>query len=317
MSPIAYNNLVSRTDASALIPEEVSKEMLRVATADSAVLRLFRRVPVGRNQVRFPVLSALPTAYFVTGDTGLKQTTEVNWTNKYINIEEIAAIVPVPDNVVSDVDVNIWDEMMPYLVEAFYRTFDAAVFFGTNAPASWPTNIAAAATAAGNTNTEGNTAVQGGFFGDYDETVALIEADGYDPTGVVANRTARALMRAARASDGQLLDQNRLNGALSEIDGEPIVYPMRGLWPTGSGAPRLFVGDWSNFVAAVRQDITMKVLTEAVIQDNTGAIIYNLAQQDMTAIRLTFRVGWQVSNLINYDQATEANRYPVARLNLA
>jgi hypothetical protein len=34
----------------------------------------------------------------------------------------------------------------------------------------------------------------------------------------------------------------------------------------------------------------------------------------MTAIRLTFRVGWQVANIINYDQATEANRYPVARI---
>jgi HK97 family phage major capsid protein len=314
---VAYNNLVSRTDAGALIPEEVSREMIKRATDDSAVLRLFRRVPVSRAQVRFPVLSALPVAYFVNGDTGLKQTTEVNWTNKYINIEEIAAIVPVPDNVVADVEVDIWDEMMPYLVEAFYRTFDAAVFFGTNAPGTWPTNIAAAATAASNVNVEGNAAAAGGWFGDFDETVALIEADGFDMTGVVANRTARAALRAARDSTGQALDAGRVSGDLSMIDGSPIVYPMRGLWPTGSGAPRLFVGDWTNFVAAVRQDITMKVLTEAVIQDNTGAIIYNLAQQDMTALRLTFRVGWQVANLLNYDQPTEANRYPVARLNLA
>jgi HK97 family phage major capsid protein len=314
---MAYNNLVSRTDASALIPEEVSRDMIRRATDDSATLRLFRRVPVGRAQVRFPVLSALPVAYFVTGDTGLKQTTEVNWTNKYLNIEEIAAIVPVPDNVVADVEMDIWDEMMPYLVEAFYRAFDAAVFFGTNAPASWPTNIAAAATAAGNVNTEGNTAAQGGYFGDIDETLALLEADGFDATGIVANRTARGALRAARDSTGQALDAGRLSGDLTSLDGTPIVYPMRGLWPTGSGAPRLFVGDWTNFVVGVRQDITMKVLTEAVIQDNTGTIIYNLAQQDMTALRLTFRVGWQVSNLLNYDQATEANRYPVARLNLA
>jgi hypothetical protein len=76
------------------------------------------------------------------------------------------------------------------------------------------------------------------------------------------------------------------------------------------------MGDWSQFVVGVRQDITMKILTEAVIQDNTGAIVYNLAQQDMTAIRLTFRVGWQVSNTINNDQPTEASRYPVARIDL-
>lgn len=314
---MAYNNLTSRTDAGALIPEEVSRDMLKLATSDSATLQLFRRIPVSRNQVRFPVLSALPIAYFVNGDTGLKQTTEVNWTNKYINIEEIATIMPVPDNVVADVELDIWDEAMPYLVEAFYRTLDAAVFFGTNAPSSWPTNISAAAAAAGNSNTEGNAATAGGFFGDFDETVALIEADGYDPTGVVAVRTARAQLRAARDSTGQALDAGRLSGDLKMIDGMPIVYPMRGLWPTGSGAPRLFVGDWTQFVVGVRQDITMKVLTEAVIQDNTGQIIYNLAQQDMTALRLTFRIGWQVANLLNYDQPTEASRYPVAKLVLA
>jgi len=207
--------------------------------------------------------------------------------------------------------------MMPYLVEAFYRCFDSAVFFGTNAPGTWPTNVAAAATAASNVNTEGNDAATGKFFGDFDETLALIEADGYDMTGVVANRSARALFRQSRNAQGDRLDGDRVGGDLASIDGTPIVYPMRGLWPTGSGAPRLFVGDWSNFVVGVRQDITMKVLTEAVIQDNTGAIIYNLAQQDMTALRLTFRVGWQVANLLNYDNPTEGTRYPVARLNLA
>jgi hypothetical protein len=51
-----------------------------------------------------------------------------------------------------------------------------------------------------------------------------------------------------------------------------------------------------------------------VIQDNTGAIVYNLAQQDMSALRLTLRVGWQVANTINYDQPVEASRYPAGVL---
>ena len=55
-------------------------------------------------------------------------------------------------------------------------------------------------------------------------------------------------------------------------------------------------------------------VTEGVITDNTGAIIYNLMQQDMSAIRIVFRAGWQVSNPLNYQEATEANRYPAAVL---
>ena len=49
-------------------------------------------IPLSRNTVRMPVLSALPSAYFVAGDTGLKQTTEAAWANKFLYVEEIATI---------------------------------------------------------------------------------------------------------------------------------------------------------------------------------------------------------------------------------
>ncbi len=313
-----FNNIVSRTDAAATIPEEVSREMLRTTTSSSAALSLFRNVPVGRGQVRFPVMSALPTAYFVTGDTGLKQTTELNWANKFLNIEEIATIVPVPDNVIADMESNIWDDAMPLLTEAIGRTLDGAVFFGTNAPASYPSSVLTAAGAAGNSVTEAATAAQGGFYGDLDSTYALVEADGFDVNGFVAATSAKAKLRAARATDGRKLDEGRASGDLSLLDGMPVSYPMRGMFPTGAGTGvRLFAGDWNQFVIGVRQDITLKVSNEAVIQDGTGAIIYNSFQQDLTFLRLTFRVGWQVANLINQDQPTEASRYPAAVLRTA
>jgi HK97 family phage major capsid protein len=310
------NNITSRTDVGALIPEEVSREMLGKATEQSAALALFRKVPVGRAQVRFPVLSALPTAYWVTGDTGLKQTTEVNWTNKFLNIEEVATIMPVPDNVIADIDANVWDEAMPLLTEAFGRAVDSATFFGTNAPASFPTNILAAAAAAGNSVTEGTAAAAaGGFFGDVDAVLGAVEGDGFDVNGFVASTGAKARFRSARNTTGERLDAGRLGGDLRSLDGYPIMYPMRGLWPTGAGVGvRMFAGDWDQFVIGVRQDITLKVSNDAVIQDNTGAIIYNSFQQDLTFLRLTFRLGWQVANTINNDQPTEAARYPVAAL---
>ncbi len=312
-----YNNLTSRTDVSALIPEAVANDMIGAATAESAVLSMFRQIPVSATQTRLPVLSALPVAYWVTGDTGLKQTTEINWANKYLNIEEAATILPVPDAVVEDMQQNVWDQAMPYLVEAFGRLVDEAVFFGVNAPASFPTNISAAAASAGNTVTEGATAANGGFFGDLDAVYAKVEEDGYDVNGFVAARNARTKFRAARGTDGQRLDAGRVGGDLNSFDGLNISYPMRGLFPTGGGAGtnvRLFAGDWDQFILGIRRDITVDVFNQGVIQDGAGAIVYNLMQQDMTAIRLTFRLGWQVSNNINRDQPTEGSRYPVARL---
>jgi HK97 family phage major capsid protein len=316
---VPYNNLTSRSDVGALIPEEVSNIMLGKATEQSAVLSMFRRIPVSAVQVRFPILSALPMAYWVTGDTGLKQTTEIGWTNKYLNVEEIATILPVPENVVDDLDRDIWDEAMPLLTEAFARTFDSAVFFGTNAPASFPQNVIAAAAAAGNVADVGSAANTGGFMNDIDKVYGMVETDGFEVDGFLGAIAARPLLRQARDSTGQRLDSGRVSGDLRSIDGYPVQYPMRGLWPAAGGAGvngvALVAGAWrENFVVGIRKDITVKVLDQAVITDNTGAIIFNLPQQDMVAIRLTFRAGWQVKNTINNDNPNASTRYPVAYL---
>lgn len=311
-----YNSLVSRSDAQALMPEEVSNELIKALNAQSAAMTMFRRVPVGRQQVRFPVLSALPTAYFVTGDTGIKQTTDMAWANKYLNVEEIAAIVPVPDNVMADMDANVWDEAMPLLTQAVGRTLDQAIFFGVNAPSSFPTNIQAAAVAAAMTATAGTaTQANGGVYADIDGVYSKVEANGFEPNGHVASIGLKARFRSARNTLGDTYnDNNRVNGSLNELDGMPITYAMRGLWSTTTGTPLLFTGDYDQFVLGVRQDISMKVSNEAVIQDNTGAVIYNAFQQDLTFLRITFRAGWQVANTINYDNPDSSTRYPVAVL---
>jgi len=71
-----FNSLVSRTDAAALIPEDVSSEILQNVAQQSSIMQLARRLPdMPTSQRRMPVLASLPTAYFVNGDTGLKQTT--------------------------------------------------------------------------------------------------------------------------------------------------------------------------------------------------------------------------------------------------
>jgi HK97 family phage major capsid protein len=312
---VAFDNLISRADAQATMPEEVSTAFLKGLSSVSAVLQSFTNVPVGRAQVRFPVLSALPVAYWVTGDTGLKQTSEVNWANKFLNIEEIAVIVPVPENVLDDAGVPIWDQVRPLSEQAAGRLLDATVYFGTNAPSSFPSNVVAAAAAAGNTIQTGtNDAAHGGIVGDHSDMLATVEADGYDPTAGVANRTLRGTARQARNTYGERYAEIQLTKTTLEIDGVIYEFPMRGLWPTAAGSAVAVAIDASEFVVGVRQDVSWKLLDQAVIQDNTGAIIYNLAQQDMVALRLTMRVGWQVANTINYDQPVEASRYPAAVL---
>jgi HK97 family phage major capsid protein len=310
---VSYNNIISRSESQALIPEVVSAEILKNLQYSSAALQLSRRTTMSTSQTRMPVLAALPTAYFVSGDTGLKQTTEANWSNKYLNAEEIAAICPIPENVLDDSSFDIWGTVRPLLEQAAGRTLDAAVFFGVNKPASWPADVVTAAAAAGNTVARGtNAAAAGGLAGDISDTMALVEADGYTVTGVVTQRSYLGRFRQVRSTLGERLLDVDLNA--QKVEGASYQISMDGLWPTGGGATELIAGDFSNSIIAIRKDFTYKILTEAVIQDNTGAIIFNLAQQDMVALRLTFRVAWQVANTINYQQPVEASRYPFSIL---
>lgn len=304
-----YNSIISRSDAAATIPEDVAALITRGVGEQSAARRLFRPVSMSRAQQRIPVLSALPTAYFVNGDTGLKQTTEMAWSNKFLDAEELAAIVPIPEAVLDDASFDIWGEVRPRLEEAIARVIDAAVFFGTNKPASWPTAVIPAAVAASNVVVRGTaTPAEGGIAGDISALFATVEEDGFDVSGLLSNRIYRGFLRNLRDTNGVRLEEVSPTSAY----GQDIEYPMRGMWPAGASAAEMVALDASQFVFATRQDYTYKVLDQAVIQDNTGTIIYNLAQQDMVALRVVTRVAWQVANILNYDNASG---YPAGVLN--
>ena len=137
-----YNNIISRTDAAALIPVEISTEILQHVAERNPIMQLAKRLPnMSAAQRRVPVVNALAQAYFVNGDTGLKQTSEVNWANRFIDAEEIAVIVPIPEAVLDDASFDVWASVRPQIEEAISVAISQAVLFGTNIPASWTTII--------------------------------------------------------------------------------------------------------------------------------------------------------------------------------
>lgn len=306
-----YDAITTRGDVEDRIPEQVSSEVIEQLPEASAVFSLFQRVPMSDRMERLPVLAALPVAYFVNGDTGLKQTTSMAWDKKNLIVEEIATIMPMPEAVLDDSSFDIWAAARPRLVEAIGRAADAAILFGVDKPDTWPEAIVPGAVAAGNTVTRGTAnAAAGGIAEDVNDLMAEVEEDGFDVNGFATARTFRRHLRGARATDGQKL----LDVSLGTLEGEPIRYTARGLWPTASGGAEMIAGDWTQGILGVRQDITWKLATEGVIQDASGAIVYNLFQQDMVALRVVMRIAWQVANPVTYEQPEEADRYPFAAL---
>ena len=318
----SYTDQIDRTDAGALMPEDVATEILGNIAGDSVVMNLGRRLlNMSRKTRRMPVWSTLPQAYFVNGDTGLKQTTGASWDNVFIEAEEIACFVVIPDAVADDADYDILAECKPGIVSAIGKTFDQAVMYGIGAPSSWPDPLSIGIEEAGHRVTLGDV-------GDlYDDlmgeggVLSLIEEDGYFPSGHVAALRMRAKLRGLREKDingdatglpiftsAQMAD----GPTTYALDGEQLMFPRNGAMDPARSL--LIAGDWSQLVWSIRQDLTYKVITEGVITDANNNIVINLPQQDSSALRVVFRVGWALPNPINLVNEDEATRYPFASL---
>ena len=304
--------MTTRTAASSLIPVEVTRDILDGVRRNSVAMQLMRRLPnMTTQQSKMPVLSMLPAADFVNGDAGMKITTEVAWMDKMLVAGEIATIVPIPQAVLDDAAYDIWSEIRPLITEQFGRVFDNQVFKGGNAkaPAEWPLGLIPQAVTAGNTVAMG-TGVD--LAEDINQLMGVLEAQGYDVNGIAAQRKLRTNLRGMRDANNAPLYQPLTSDTPASIYAVPTHFVGPGVWDAASAMA--ITGDWTNAVYAMRQDMTFQIFDTGVISDDTGKVIYNLLQQDMSAMRVVMRIAWQVSNPIDIDRTDIANTFPFAVL---
>lgn len=288
-------NIVNRTDLSGLIPEPVTREIIQGVTEGSAVLQMGRRLPNMTSKTQtMNVLDMLPTAYFVNGDTGMKQTTKMKWDKKKIYAEEIAVIVPIPEAVLDDADYDIWGEVRPRLVEAFGKVIDSAILFGTNKPTSWRDSVLDTCKKAGSVVAAtpyiyDDIMAEGGV-------IAKVEESGYLVNGIMSAIQMRAKLRGLKDLNGVPLFKTDMQGATPyALDGSPMYFPRNGAFDTTKAL--MFAGDWTELVYSIRQDITFKIFDQGVVQDpSDNSIVYNLMQNDMVALRAVMRLGWEIPN---------------------
>lgn len=307
---------IDRSALSGLIPEPVTREIMQGAIAESAVLRMGRRLANMSSKTQtINVLDALPSAYFVNGEStdggageAFKQTTKMAWDKKKLYAEEIAVIVPIPEAALDDADYDIWGEVKPRLTEAFGKVIDSAILFGTNKPGTWREGVVPAAIAAGNgvpigTNVFDDIMGEGGL-------ISKVELDGFNPNGVMSAIQMRGKLRGLKDTTGQPIFKTDMQGATRYgLDGMDMYFPMNGAFDPAQ--VQMIVGDWSQLVYAIRQDMTFKIFTEGVIQDpSTKAITYNLMQNDMVALRAVMRLGWEIANPVNAYNVDKVNPFP-------
>ena len=307
-----FNDLITRSDVP--IPTEEVGQLLKVMPEESVLLKRARRQPMSTKTVKQTIMTTFPDAYWVDGDTGLKQTTKQSFSQPTMTAEELAVIAVVPDAVIDDSSLPIWETLRPYLAEAIGKKVDQAAIYGIDKPASWPLALVPGAIAAG-VIAPGNLAATPA---DQRKDAGQLVAD----LGLKMARDAGANLSGliAQAGTGWELDRIRdadrrpiYDGVAGALRGVPFDELKNGAWSsvgTGDTAIPLIGVDWSQVYVGIRQDITVKMLDQAVISDAAGKVIFNLAQQDAKALRIVFRVGYQAVMPVNHQQLDAAKRFP-------
>ena len=305
--------IIDRTGAEALIPEENAREIIQGAVAQSAALSMGRRLAnMTSKQTKLPVLDALPIAYFVDGDTEQKKTTKQQWDKKILYAEEVAVIVPIPEAVLDDADYDIWGEVRPRIQEAFGKVIDQAIFFSTGKPTNWRAGLVPSATAAGATVALGTNDLFDVIMGE-GGVIAKVEESGFFVSGHLADISMRAKLRGLKDQQERPLFLASMQQAGNyTLDGSAMTFPRNGAWDPS--AALMVSGDFSQLVYSIRQDITFKLFTEGVVQNTDGTIAYNLMQNDMVALRAVMRLGWEIPNPINALKTNKNQRFPFAVL---
>jgi hypothetical protein len=229
-----------------------------------------------------------------------------------------------------DANYDIFGQLRPLISAAIGRKFDRTVIHGEDAPASMPDDLVTAAIAATNSVDLSTVESTGDI---YDALLGVggvwskVEEDGYAVNGAVAALTMKGKLRGLRekvwdgsglVAAGRPIFHKAVDGrdmqaaSVWELDGETVHLPENDVMDVTKAT--LVAGNWKKLVFAIRKDMNYKLLTEGVIQDLAGNIVYNLSTQDMVALRVTFRCAWQLPNpptLANPDNNT---RFPFAVL---
>lgn len=259
---------ITAQDIRAIINKQIMTDIIEGTVKESAVLRHFSRLQnMTSNQTQMAVLDKLPIAYWQTSNTSFKKLTTMAWRNKFITAEELAVIVPISKNLADDSSVDIWSEVKPRLVEAFGKKIDETILMGIDKPQSFRMSLVDSAINAGATITR-----TADLYKDIDKAMSFVEESDYNPRTVIGPVGLKSAFRNLLDSTGQ-----PIRG--TEIDSISKIYIDNGSWDKSKAL--MLVGDLSQAVYAIRQDITFDVFEEGSIYDPvTHELLYALMQQD-------------------------------------
>lgn len=294
---------ITSEDLAHLIPVEDIPGVIESALVGSQLLPLMTRLPnMASKTAQMSVASALPVTFWQGTNIALKRLTKEKWEGKNLVANEIAVIIPIAINDLRDANIDILAKVKDAIKAQAGLLIDQTILNGEGGslPTGFPEGLIKQATTKGYFINETSDR-----YADIDKAMKYVEKNGYRVTGLIGGVELDSMFRNLRDSTGQPI-QN------TQITSLPRVLLENGAWDPSKAS--LIAGALKECVWATRQDLEFTVLDQAVITDpdNPSVILYNLAQQDMIAIRATLRFAWQIPNPVNQINQVGGARLPLA-----
>ena len=125
---------LNRTSGSMALPSELSSEVLKKASQDSAIMRLAEKVDLPGRGVTIPVIVSDPTAAWVA-ETGKKPVHNATPGTKLMQAFKIATIMTFSKELVRDAAV-LYNAILEKGPAAIAKTFDQTIIGAVQAPSA-------------------------------------------------------------------------------------------------------------------------------------------------------------------------------------
>lgn len=290
-------DLGSPDDAKAglLIPTELLNEVLRIIPeyGVARVEMLYLPFSGPGNTRTIPTLGTSVTMNW-TDEGGKKKSTQPKFAIVTQTLKKLTAIVPMTEEILEDSLINLTELVGKLIAEAVAKEVDIQFFNGTGSPFTGILNNGSI-----NQVTEGT--------GDADDNLAdeLLRMQDATPAGAQAgakyylNRTWLSKIRKLKDQDGNYIYQAPAAGLPGTIWNKPYVTVEA--MPTVAevtqeGDPFILYGNLKQgAIYGDKQQIRVKLLDQATINDTDDSTSINLAEQDMIALRFVQRVGYVIA----------------------
>lgn len=275
---MALGDNLLKDQLSGVVPTDIATTMVEEILHGSCVLPLANVHQMKAPKETFNVWADKPGAYFVNEGEAIPVTT-AKMIHPTMEAKKMAVLLTITKEKLNDTVIDVFSELRPQIVEAIYRTLDDEILNGTKGV--FGKNIL------GVINTNSAKVVKGTNSTidlDVSDAMAVVEAKDYEPNGFLAPVSMKNTLRKLRDANGNQLMAPGVGG--SEFYGLPIEFASNGALKDEKA--NVIVADWNKLLVGILQDMEFSVSTDATIVDGDNTL--NLFQQDLVALKVTFRV---------------------------